>query len=160
MLAMRHDGPQPGAASAPDATEAACQPARFVAMAPNRAEALAAILDALLDAAIPDRPDAALATVALPIRAERPDLGTLTLALGEALMAEVAEAAGQVAAVRLDGLRRTDGGLTAWGYAFAAPRAGEAPRIEIEIDRAEAAETAGTVRIALDVTLGREQQRR
>jgi hypothetical protein len=93
--------------------------ATVIATGPDRASAIESALTGILAASGGDRPPDA--SVAIPLRAERPDLDSLVRALAAQLADEAREAGGAVGSLRLDGLLRTDDGLTAWGYAFVSP---------------------------------------
>lgn len=125
----------------------------IVARGATRADAVGAALTGLLAAAGCTAP-AGDATLALPIRAERPDLAALVGALTSHLAEEAADNAAPIAAVRLDGLLRTDDGLTAWGYAFATPDGAPAPALPRVVDVAvveEGAQTTITLTLAPSV---------
>jgi hypothetical protein len=118
----------------------------LTAAGPTPAAALAAGLDGILAAyrdEIGAGSSADAATTALPLRAEGGDLATVFAALASALLDEIDHADGDVQAVRLDGLLRTDEGLTVWGYALASP--GGAARVPMTVNEPHVTEDAGTV---------------
>ncbi|MGH2558333.1 MAG: hypothetical protein ACRDJH_04645 [Thermomicrobiales bacterium] len=91
-----------------------------IATGAGRADAVEAALTGIL-AASGGGDRAHDASVAIPLRAERPDLISLVQALVAQLADEARESGAAVGGLRLDGLLRTDDGLTAWGYAFVTP---------------------------------------
>ncbi|MGH2534156.1 MAG: hypothetical protein ACRDJW_17960 [Thermomicrobiales bacterium] len=94
--------------------------ATVIANGPGRALAVEAALTGILTAS-GARDRSPEASMAIPLRAERPDLAALVQALAAQLADEARESSGAVGGLRLDGLLRTDDGLTAWGYAFVVP---------------------------------------
>jgi len=97
-------------------------------------QALQAGLDGVL-AAMRGAESAAVAdesaTVAVPIRGSGRALGALFADLVADLLTQTESAPEGIARVRLDGLIRTDEGLTAWGYALRAGRPGPAAGVAL-----------------------------
>lgn len=93
------------------------------------------------------------ASLALPLRAERPDLAGVARALAGLLLDEVHDETITVAGVQIDGVVRSDDGLTAWGYLLATAMASPTghPGHRFAIVAAEAAPARGATTIRLQI---------
>jgi hypothetical protein len=92
----------------------------ITATGPDRGTALAAIFTGVATAMLRKAlPEPAMAAVAVPIRADGPDFPSLIPALAGSLFDGLEENPGVIGPVRIDGILRTDEGLTAWGYILA-----------------------------------------
>jgi hypothetical protein len=120
-------------------------------------ETLTAALTAVLSAATGgDSADVAsppeTAETAVPVRGSGADLPVLFADLVADLIAQLEIHGAGLNQLRLDGLHRTDEGLTAWGYAFGALGGGAPRAIMVEPSTREDA----TGEIILQFTLRRE----
>lgn len=91
--------------------------ADLIASGRTEQDVLVAALSGLLVAANGDRQPTA-AEEAVPIRGDGSDLGALFADIGADLLSQLDANGPRLTEVRLDGLLRTDEGLTAWGYAL------------------------------------------
>src|SRR5687767_3981839 len=90
----------------------------LVAHGPTPVAALAAALNGVLAAAQAGGPAvAARGGLTVPVRAEGPSLAELVPALAASPLDHLDGAADAISGVSIDGLLRTDDGLTAWGFA-------------------------------------------
>jgi hypothetical protein len=69
---------------------------------------------------------------ALPVRADGADGAELFARLAASLIDDLDHATDDVTSVRVDGLLRTDEGLTAWGYALSNPGPGAVRPVAVE----------------------------
>jgi hypothetical protein len=83
------------------------------------ADCLTAGLAGVLAAVSPSRRSGSAtgATVSVPIRADGRDLTEIFEGLVAVLVDEICEASIEFSSIRIDGVLRTERGLTAWGYA-------------------------------------------
>jgi hypothetical protein len=88
-------------------------------------------------------------STALPVRADGADLAELFAGLAASLTDDLDHAADDVTAVRVDGLLRTDEGLTAWGYALANPGPGVVQPIAVDAVGVDRGADGVTIRATL-----------
>ncbi|HET8524193.1 MAG TPA: hypothetical protein VFL82_13240 [Thermomicrobiales bacterium] len=90
------------------------------ASGPDRGTALAAALTGVTAAILGHEPPSPVAAaVAVPLRADGPDFPSLVPALTASLFDSLEEDPALIGPIRIDGILRTDDGLTAWGYMLA-----------------------------------------
>jgi hypothetical protein len=124
----------------------------IAASGPDRGTALAAALTGITAAILGHEPASPVtASVAVPLRADGPDFPSLVPALAASLLAGLEEDPTFIGPVRIDGILRTDEGLTAWGYMLTAA-ASSPPMSRFSVSDIDVDDLEGAVSIRLRLT--------
>jgi hypothetical protein len=123
------------------------------AWGPDRGTALAAALTGITAALLGHEPASPVtASVAVPLRADGSDFPSLVPALVASLLDSLEEDPTLIGPVRIDGILRTDEGLTAWGYMLTASMSAASPppvRFTVNDIRVDDREGAVSIRLRL-----------
>jgi hypothetical protein len=122
------------------------------ASGPDQGTALAAALTGITAAILGHEPASPLAaSVAVPLRADGPDFPSLVPALVASLLDSLEEDPMLIGPVRIDGILRTDEGLTTWGYMLTAS-ASSPPPVRFTVSDVLVDDREGAVSIRLRLT--------